>query len=48
MLAGEVAVVERMAALRASGMAFEKIAAQLNSEGIAPRRDARWLRQDGG
>jgi DNA invertase Pin-like site-specific DNA recombinase len=39
---GESAVVARMAALRASGMAFQKIAAELNAKGISPRRGARW------
>jgi hypothetical protein len=40
-LSGEAEVIERMA-LRASGMAFEKIATQLNAEGIAPRRGLKW------
>jgi hypothetical protein len=39
---GESEVIERMVALRASGMAFEKIAAQLNAEGVKPRRGASW------
>jgi DNA invertase Pin-like site-specific DNA recombinase len=39
---GEDAVIERMKALRASGMAFDKIAAQLNGEGLKPRRGDRW------
>jgi DNA invertase Pin-like site-specific DNA recombinase len=39
---GEAEVVERMAALRASGLGFGKIAAQLNAEGVKPRRGERW------
>jgi DNA invertase Pin-like site-specific DNA recombinase len=39
---GETAVIERMHALRASGLGFEKVAAQLNAEGIKPRRGAKW------
>jgi DNA invertase Pin-like site-specific DNA recombinase len=39
---GEDAVIERMKALRASGMGFDKIAAQMNSEGLKPRRGDRW------
>lgn len=39
---GERDVIERMASLRTSGMAFEKIAAQLNAEGTRPRRGAKW------
>jgi DNA invertase Pin-like site-specific DNA recombinase len=39
---GETAVIERMRALRASGMGFEKIAVQLNAEGIKPRRGEKW------
>jgi hypothetical protein len=41
-LPGEAEIVERMTAYRASGMAFEKIAGQLNSGGVKPRRGARW------
>jgi DNA invertase Pin-like site-specific DNA recombinase len=40
--AGEDAVIERMKALRATGMGFDKIAAQLNAEGLKPRRGQRW------
>ena len=39
---GEPAVIKRMAALRASKIASEKIAAELNEAGIKPRRGARW------
>jgi DNA invertase Pin-like site-specific DNA recombinase len=39
---GEAEAIERMAALRASGLAFEKIAAELNVAGIKPRRGAKW------
>ncbi len=38
----EQTTLERLKSLRASGMAFDKIAAQLNSEGIKPRRGAKW------
>jgi DNA invertase Pin-like site-specific DNA recombinase len=41
-LAGETTVIGRMHALRASGLGFEKVAAQLNAEGIKPRRGAKW------
>jgi DNA invertase Pin-like site-specific DNA recombinase len=41
-LPGEVEVIERMKALRATGMGFDRIAAALNAEGIRPRRGARW------
>jgi DNA invertase Pin-like site-specific DNA recombinase len=41
-LPGEAAAIERMAALRASGMAFQPIAEQLNAEGLKPRRGAKW------
>jgi DNA invertase Pin-like site-specific DNA recombinase len=39
---GEAAVLDRMKALRESGMGFDRIASALNAEGIAPRRGARW------
>jgi DNA invertase Pin-like site-specific DNA recombinase len=39
---GERAVIERMNALRASGMGFDRIAAALNVEGIKPRRGEKW------
>jgi len=39
---GEGAVIDRMKALRASGMGFDRIAAQLNAEGVKPRRGERW------
>jgi DNA invertase Pin-like site-specific DNA recombinase len=42
-LPGETAVVDRMKELRRSGLAVDKIAAQLNSEGLPPRAaGARW------
>jgi DNA invertase Pin-like site-specific DNA recombinase len=40
--AGEAEVIERMKALRASGMGFDRIAAALNAEGIRPRRGEKW------
>lgn len=39
---GEAEVVERMKELRASGLAFDRIAEQLNAEAIRPRNGARW------
>ncbi len=39
---GEQAVIERMKALRTSGMGFDRIAAQLNEAGVKPRRGSRW------
>jgi DNA invertase Pin-like site-specific DNA recombinase len=39
---GEQAAIDRMQALRASGMGFDRIAAQLNTEGFKPRRGIRW------
>jgi hypothetical protein len=41
-LPGEVAVVERMKVLRSAGLGFDRIAAQLNAEGIKPRRGKQW------
>ncbi len=41
-LEGEQTTIDRMEALRASGMAFDKIAAQLNGEGLKPRKGERW------
>lgn len=41
-LPGESAVIDRMVELRASGMAYEPIAQQLNAEGHKPRRGAKW------
>ena len=41
-LPGEVAVIDRMKALRASGMGFDKIAEELNAEGVNPRRGLKW------
>jgi hypothetical protein len=35
-------VLEKMKALRSSGVAYDKIAAILNREGIKPRRGERW------
>jgi DNA invertase Pin-like site-specific DNA recombinase len=39
---GEEAVIERLKALRAAGMGFDRIAAQLNAEGLKTRTGARW------
>jgi DNA invertase Pin-like site-specific DNA recombinase len=39
---GEPEVIERLKALRAEGMGFDRIAAQLNSEGLKPRTAKRW------
>lgn len=38
----EIAAIERMRALRASEMGFDRIAAQLNAEGLKTRTGARW------
>jgi DNA invertase Pin-like site-specific DNA recombinase len=40
--AGESEVIARMAALRAEGLGFDKIAARLNDEGISTRTRGRW------
>lgn len=40
--AAERAVIERMRELRAAGLGFDRIAAQLNTEGLKPRSGARW------
>ncbi|HKD06119.1 MAG TPA: recombinase family protein [Bryobacteraceae bacterium] len=39
---GESEVIERMKVLRFGGMGFDRIAAQLNAEGIATRTRGRW------
>jgi site-specific DNA recombinase len=39
---GEPVVLERMKALRATGMGFDRIAAQLNAEGVETRTGGRW------
>jgi hypothetical protein len=39
---GEKRVVERMRALRATGTAYDKLAAQLTSEGFRTRKGAAW------
>ena len=39
---GEAAVIERMKVLRASGMGFDKLAAQLNADAIGTRTRGRW------
>jgi DNA invertase Pin-like site-specific DNA recombinase len=39
---GEAEVIERMKTLRADGSGFDRIAAQMNAEGIAPRTRGRW------
>jgi DNA invertase Pin-like site-specific DNA recombinase len=39
---GESGVIERMKALRAAGMGFDRIAAQLNADGVQTRTGGRW------
>lgn len=39
---GELAIVERMKALRASGIGYDKIAAELNRAGILSRSGSKW------
>jgi hypothetical protein len=39
---GEAAVLDRMKALRETGMGFDRIAEVLNSESLKPRRGVRW------
>jgi DNA invertase Pin-like site-specific DNA recombinase len=39
---GEPEVIARLEALRTSGMGFDRIAAQLNAEGLKTRTGARW------
>jgi DNA invertase Pin-like site-specific DNA recombinase len=39
---GEQAVIERMQELRAARMGFDRIAAQLNTEGLKTRTGAQW------
>jgi site-specific DNA recombinase len=39
---GEGAVIERMKALRAEGLGFDRTAAKMNSEGLATRTRGRW------
>ena len=39
---GEPEILDRMKALRATGMGFDRIAAQMNTEGLKPRTGARW------
>jgi DNA invertase Pin-like site-specific DNA recombinase len=39
---GEKKVLERMNELRESGMGFDRIAAQLNTDNVKPRRGKRW------
>lgn len=41
-LDGESAVVERMRALRAEGLGFDRIAERLHTEGVRPRRGKQW------
>lgn len=41
-LSREAAVVARMKDLRATGMGFDRIAAQLNADGVKPRRGKKW------
>jgi hypothetical protein len=39
---GEQGAIDRMKALRASGMGFDRIAAALNAEGVPTRDRGRW------
>ena len=39
---GETEVIGRMKELRDAGMGFDRVAEQLNAEGIRPRKGARW------
>jgi hypothetical protein len=39
---GEDIALERMKALRAEGMGFDRIAEELNAEGLKPRTGERW------
>lgn len=39
---GESAVIERMKALRAEGLGFDRIAAQMNTEGLQTRTRGKW------
>jgi DNA invertase Pin-like site-specific DNA recombinase len=39
---GERATIERMKALRAEGLGFDRIAARMNDEGMKPRTGQRW------
>jgi hypothetical protein len=39
---GEEAVIERMRWLKAAGMGYDRIAGQLNGEGVKPRAGDRW------
>ena len=39
---GEESILARAIALRADGMAYDKIAAALNTEGLAPRSGKLW------
>ena len=39
---GEEAVIERMKALKATGLGFDRVATQMNAEGLKTRTGARW------
>ncbi len=39
---GEAEILQRMKALRAAGMGFDRIAAQLNADGVPTRTGGRW------
>src|SRR5947209_6497973 len=39
---GEAAIIERMKALRAEGLGYDRIAMQMNSDGLATRTRGRW------
>ena len=39
---GERGVIERMRALQAEGLSYDRIAEKLNGEGVKPRAGGRW------
>jgi Recombinase len=39
---GELEILERIQALRAEGLGFDRIATALNADGLQPRRGAKW------
>jgi DNA invertase Pin-like site-specific DNA recombinase len=39
---GELVILERIQALRAEGLGFDRLAAALNAEGLQPRRGGKW------
>lgn len=40
---GEGAIIHRMKSLRAEGLGVDRIATQLNTDGIAPRKGTKWF-----